>query len=453
MEQGTTETVGLSLVGRVVRRRWRLLVGFALAGAVLGAAVSPLLSPGYQTSVSVLLQGPRETDELRTEAQVAASSVVLDRAAATLGWGVPGSELAKAVEAAVADGNIIEVTVVADSPERAQALADRVAQEYVAFSTQLLGDTEDAAARVSQEQQQALREQVNLTMQRISELHDSTGQGGTIDSVGVRTGLESLRTSLAQAVTKLDELDAVTGQAKMVVMGSAQRPTGPAAPTMLHLACGGALLFLVLGLFGHLLSTRVDKRLRAESQIAAALGTTVLGSVDVPVEPDDQPAAGRLRRLLGLVARGAPEWHAPEPLPAGDDHSLEVRYRRVLARLAERTPDGLLTVVADDDPPAARAAARLADTSGGGRVRVAEVSAAHPVVPDRTGAEAGVLMVLTAGTRTAWELVGIAQACADAGQAVLGAVVANRAGPSRAGPPAAVPADSVPADAVTAGTP
>ena len=74
-------------------------------------------------------------------------------------------------------------------------LADQVANEYVTFSAQLLSDTTDAAAQLSQEQRQSLRQQVNDTNQRITDLHAAAGSGNTIDSVGVRTELESLRTS------------------------------------------------------------------------------------------------------------------------------------------------------------------------------------------------------------------------------------------------------------------
>src|SRR5262245_61655861 len=123
------DTARLSIVWQVLRRRWRLLIVIAVAGALAGAGASLLFSPGYETSTSVLLQGPRDPDELLTEAQVAKSSVVLDRAAGALKWGVSGAELAPQITAAVADGNIIEVTAMADTPERAQQLADRVAQE------------------------------------------------------------------------------------------------------------------------------------------------------------------------------------------------------------------------------------------------------------------------------------------------------------------------------------
>ncbi len=105
----------------------------------------------------------------------------------------------------------------------------------------------------------------------------------------------------------------------------------------------------------------------------------------------------------------------------------------------------LLLVVADDDSVALRAAERLADEAGGDPLlRVTVVSAEAPLVPDRAE-ESGVLVVLSAGTRTAAELAGVAEACADAGHDVVGIVLADavRTRPARsAGPPreAAAPA-------------
>jgi capsular polysaccharide biosynthesis protein len=427
------DTARLSIIWQVLRQRWRLLIVVAAVGALLGAGASLVFSPGYETSASVLLQGSRDPDELLTEAQVAKSSVVLDRAAGALEWGVSGVDLAEDVSAGVADGNIIEVSAVADTPERAQQLADRVAQEYVTFSTQLMSNTADSAAQVSQEQQQTLRQQIIDTNQKISELHNSAGQGQTIDSVGVRTELESLRSALSQAVSKLDEMDTASGAANMVVMGPADRPAGPAAPTLTHFVAGGAVLFFLLGLFGHLFSARTDKRLRNESQIRAALGTTVLGGIDVPDAPEraGEPAPASWRqKLTGLVTDRS--WYVPELPAATDEAGLVIRYRRTLARLREHLPPGpgrVLVVVAKDDPAASRAVERL--TAAGHETRlvleVAEVDAERPTVPDE--AVPGVLVVTTAGARTGWELVGIAEACADAGHDVLGVVVTHRTRP------------------------
>jgi len=429
------DTARLSIVWHVLRQRWRLLIVIAALGALVGAGASLVFSPGYETSASVLLQGPRDPDELLTEAQVAKSSVVLDRAAAALNWGMSGLDLQESVNAVVADGNIIEITSVEATPERAQRLADRIAQEYVTFSSQLTSNSADASAQVSQEQQQTLRQQIIETNQKISDLHSSAGQGNTIDSVGVRTELESLRTALSQGVAKLDELDTTSSQARMVVMGPAERPLSPGTPTMTHFVAGGAVVFFLLGMFGHLLSTRTDRRLRGEAPIVSALGTTILGGIDVPDEVA-APATGPVTfgtRLRRLVVDDKP-WHLIEPPAAPDEASLVIRYRRVLNRLREQTPDGparVLVVVADDDPAASHAAARLARTpsDGPGRItlRVVEVSAERPTVSEDTAA--GVLVVVTSGTRTAWELVGITEACHDAGHTVLGVVVTHRTRP------------------------
>lgn len=452
MNDDTEDTARLSLIWQVLRQRWRLLSVIAVLGALVGAGASLVFSPGYETSASVLLQGSRDPDELLTEAQVAQSSVVLDRAAAALDRGRSGAELADEVTAAVAEGNIIEITATGDTPEAAQRLADRVAQEYVTFSTQLQANTADASAQVSQEQQQALRQQIIETNQKISDLHNSAGEGQTIDSVGVRTELESLRSALAQAVSKLDELDTASGQAKMVVMGPAERPAGPAAPTLAHFAAGGAVLGFLLGLFGHLFAARADRRLRDEARITAALGAAALGGIDVPVEEEPTaPAPATLvqkARAFVLDDDPARPWHLPELPVTPDEAGLDIRYRRVLSRLRERLPAGpgrVLVVVATDDPAAHRATARLGEVADESRLRlrVFEVDAARPTVPD--DAVPGVLVVVTAGTRTGWELVGITEACADAGHDILGVVVTHRTRPH--GEQAAEPREPVVAGA------
>lgn len=450
------DTVRLTMIGLLLRKRWRLLLVFAAAGAVIGLGASVLFSPGYETSANVLLQGPRDPDQLVTETQLAMSSPVLDRAARTLGWGVSGTDLEHDVTATVAEGNIIEITGSANSPERAQRLADQVAQEYVTYSTQLASNTTDASAQLAQEQEQTLRQAVTDTNRRISELHASAGQGNTIDSVGVRTELESLRSQLSQAMAKVDEMDATVGSAKMVVMGPAEKPTGPAAPTRTHFVAGGAGAGVLLGLIGLLFAARIDQRLRGEDQIAAAAGATVLGGIEVPDDPpagDDADLGTRLRRL---VVDGRP-WYVPDVPAVTDEDGLDIRYHRVLSRLRECTgePARVLAVVADDDPAANRVAKRLADTvassgpAGGlGRIglRTVAVAAERPTVPD-ADTTSGALLVVSAGARTAWELVGLTEACADAGHEVLGVVVAHR---TRSEPER--PLDGSPAETVLAGS-
>jgi hypothetical protein len=92
----------------------------------------------------------------------------------------------------------------------------------------------------------------------------------------------------------------------------------------------------------------------------------------------------------------------------------------------------VLVVVADDDPSAKVAAARLTTYAEEERLdlTVWEVDPARPTVPDEL--VPGVVAVVTTGTRTGWELVGVAEACADAGHEVLGVVVTHRTKPAAA---------------------
>jgi hypothetical protein len=133
---------------------------------------------------------------------------------------------------------------------------------------------------------------------------------------------------------------------------------------------------------------------------------------------------------------------------------MQIRYRRVCARLRDQlpAPRRLLVVVPDGDEIARRAAGQLvAEAESDPLLRVVGVSVSQPMVPDRDD-ESGALVVLSPGSWTAGELTGIAEACADAGHEVVGIVLAGtvRARPTRsAGRPrvAATPALAVGDDA------
>ncbi|MEU5217249.1 Wzz/FepE/Etk N-terminal domain-containing protein [Streptomyces sp. NPDC020807] len=458
------DTIRLVTVGRIIRRRRRLLALLTLLGALVGQGTALLLPPRYTTSASVLLPGAWEERELLTQAQIATSSVVIDRANTTLGWaGVSAKELRKQVNAEVADGNIIRISGTAETPERAQLLSDQVAKDFVAFAAEISGAPTDPKAK---DRPGALRELVTKTSRRIDELADAAGAGETVESVQARTELSKLRTSLQEAVDALDKAELADDKTALVVMGPAARPTGQAPPTRVQLIAGGALLFLLTAVVAHLAAARVGRRPRSEREITAAVGSPVLGAVDVPVERggDRTGARGRwnwLRRLLGLDVR----WDVPTPRTAGDEAGRRVRYRRVCARLREQLPVGrrVLVVVPDGDEAARRAAEELVDLAaqdalaGNPAFQLVGVSVDSPLMPDHEH-ESGVLFVLSAGGWTAGELAGITEACADAEHDVVGVLVASPVGsrdarPARsgAGPRHAGPQTAAIDDRVTGG--
>ncbi|WP_367047010.1 Wzz/FepE/Etk N-terminal domain-containing protein [Streptomyces sp. Je 1-332] len=441
------DTIRLATVGRIFRRRWRLLAVVALVGALVGYGASVVLfPPRYTASASVLLPGQWEERELLTQVNVATSSSVVDRAADALDWtGGDGDELIDRVSAKAADGNIVTISGTADTPERAQQLSDRVAKEFVTFATRLAGGSADPATATGPE---ALRKKVAETNRRISELADAADPGQTVESVQARTSLEKLRTSLEEAMKKLEEADPATGKAGMVVMGPAALPTGEAPPTRTQLVVGGALLFLLVSVIAHLTAARSNNRLRTESEITAALGSTLIGTVEVPAEraahgPKGGGPRAWTRRFLGVDTR----WELPTPPASGDEAGRQLRYRRVCARLRIQLPGSrrLLVVVPDGDEIARRAAEQLAaEAKSDPQLRVVDVSVSRPLVPDRD-AESGALVVLSAGSWTAGELAGLAGACADGRHEVVGVVVA---GPVRAR--AARPAERPPENAAPA---
>lgn len=421
----TDDTVRLSTIGQVLRGRWRTLVVLALLGALVGAGSSVILSPGYRTTSNVLLQGPREADELLTQAEVATSSVVLDRAAAVLGRG-SGADLRDRVSTTVAQGNVITIAATDDSAEHAQQVADQVAQEFVKYSTQVLASTGDAAVKVAQERRETLRQQVAQTNQRITELTEKVSDGTTsVETVQLRTELAALRSSIEQAMSTLNATDTTSGGlGSMVVMGAAQRPTSAAAPTLPQLALGGAALFFVFGLLGHLFAARTDRRLRDEEEIGAALGGPVLATVDIP-DIADESVPGAERSLRAKLLGDDKPWNIRRIDVTPEEIDGDVHYRRLVSRLPQRR---LLVLVADGDHAARTAATRIAELAGR-RFTVVTVAPGRPVVEDHTAE--GVLVVLGLGTRTAWELVGVAEACADAGLAVVGAALIRPVRPTR----------------------
>lgn len=98
------DTIRLVTIGRILRRRWRLLAVLAVVGALVGYGASVLVfPPRYTASAPVLLPGVWEERELLTQVDIATSLTVVDRAADALHWSdVSRTELRDHVSATAA---------------------------------------------------------------------------------------------------------------------------------------------------------------------------------------------------------------------------------------------------------------------------------------------------------------------------------------------------------------
>ncbi|MGH3809698.1 MAG: hypothetical protein ACRDRU_24365 [Pseudonocardiaceae bacterium] len=437
------EVLRLSAIGQILRRRARLLLVLAAFGAVVGAAAALVWPPSYESHTEVLLQGPHEKTEVVTEAQIAMSLAVLDRTAAGLGWGVAGADLS--VTAEVTKGNVIGITATAPNPNRARELAQRVTEEYITFSTELTTKAANATKDVLRTRQATVEQHVKDLNQRITQLQGSFALLDPQNPKGAdaRAELERLRTERPDAFAELDSIDkrigdadvqASAGRAGLRVIEPAGTPSAARPPTTVQLVLGAAVLAVVLGILTQLIIRLADQRLRRRSDIAAAAGAPILGTVPAPAGATLGPVPNGSHRRHHEAARGARiGWlvRGTDPRPPGvHDQALEdLRYQRVLAQLKKRTAGSvrLLVVVLGGDGLASRAVARLAiaATTEGSILDVVTVSAARPTLPNCPDSSAA-LLVVTSGTATGGQLLAVAEACQDAGCPAAGVLLVIR---------------------------
>jgi capsular polysaccharide biosynthesis protein len=457
------------MIGRLARRRWRVLLVLALVGGLSGFGAAALLSPGYASNSKVLLLGERPKDAVLGEVQIATSRTVLDRTADELGNGLTGRDLEPRISASVLDGNVLQIVGTGPTPEAAQRLTDVAAGEYIKFSSQIVNDTAaavtEAAQRTSDDRQRRLDEAnkraTDLAAAPAVNLPGPDGDRARSDLQQAQASAADLSQEIEAAARRdqqVDLTDSLTG-ANLRVIEPALTPIGPASPTVVQLVAGGALLLPLLGVFGQLIALRADPRVHRRSELAAILGAPVLADVTVPaLRP-----TGRLAAL-----RDDRRWVTAESPPVEDEAGRAVRYRRILTRLqVGDRPQRLLALLGPADPHARAALVDLARVSAAdgrhvsvrtrnndladavreaaaeagtaGRLSTEEpgdaseaaadllltvevLALARPAVPEGSPAEP-VVLITTIGSGTPAQLNDVAGACVEAGRPLAGALL------------------------------
>jgi len=479
------QVLRLSTIGQILRRRWRLLLALAALGAVAGLATSLVVEPTYRSGTTLLLQGSPNEDEVLTQAQVAMSSVVVDRAVTELGWDVDLAEVRDSVSAEVVAGSVIRIAAAAPVAEQARLLADKVTEEYIGFSTELAIKAETTTREVLQRRQVTVQQRIDESSRRIGELQGSFSQLDPRNPGGVQTReeLQQARDRRDDAIDELAviergiaaaEAEASVALDNIRVIEAAAPPEGADPPAVPHFIAGGAGVFALLGMLAVIAVHYGDRRLRRKDDVAAATGAPVLGVVAagpaVPTTGNDGPSGEHRDGWDGWKAWIAEllREDAPSTVPDDDPALEQLRYGRVLDQvLAGSLAARVLVVLLDGDVPAAAAVARLAGTAAAagrtasilpdgsglsatvqaavsgepttrGAVTVLTdsspsrpdgvvfplvvVSASRPTVPPQPDVSA-TLLVITSGTATGAELLGVAQACQDAGHPLSGVLL------------------------------
>lgn len=223
---------------RILRRNWILIAAAALAGLLIGGAVSVLAKPTYtaETQLFVAIQGSGSIQELQQgntfgQARVASyvktvnSPMVLQPAIDSLGLSVTAEELSRRVEAST-DLNtvLINISVSDESPVQAAAIAQAIGKSLI-------------------------------------------------------TGVDTLEKPSVGG----------TSPVTLSVIKPATAPASPASPnTRLNLILG-LLVGLALGVLASVLRATLDTRIRGEADLRSVTAAPLLGGISYDQDAEKKP--------------------------------------------------------------------------------------------------------------------------------------------------------------------
>src|SRR4051794_27977732 len=146
-----SQTMNLRDYVRILRLHWRVIAAGLLLGGALGAVLSALTTPVYQSSATLFISTPDSsgvagayTGSLFTQQRVksyvnfVSSPTIADKVINKLGLATSSEVLASKISAdAPADTSLINISATDPSPARAQQLAQGVADAFSDLATDL----------------------------------------------------------------------------------------------------------------------------------------------------------------------------------------------------------------------------------------------------------------------------------------------------------------------------
>lgn len=252
----------------LLRRRAKLIVGIAVAAALLAFGISSLLPDRYDASADLLFHepsptpvvNPSENDESNTEPErVAATNLALaslDVVASRVEEEGGGSKSAQELRDSVSiepqgQADVVTITASADTPEEAAEIANAFAAQVVALRR------ESARTKIKQV---------------IDAIEEQLAESPTLDPEVARH--LTARASQLEVQRRLEGGDAE-------VVEEATPPEDPASPKPLRNAVIAAILGLILGVIVAVLLRRFDRHVHDEDDVAEIVAAPIVGRVPV----------------------------------------------------------------------------------------------------------------------------------------------------------------------------
>ncbi|MGH9109967.1 MAG: hypothetical protein ACRDY3_10985 [Acidimicrobiales bacterium] len=473
----TEEVLDVRGWARLIRRFWRTVAILAAAGVVAAAAYVTWAVPSYQAASLVLLptsaangsSTAASTHSATTDARIALSAAVLVPAGREVDRSLDLNALQDRIGATSAASGVLRITARDATPEKAESLANAVADQlttFLASNGSTTGSNVVAALHAEIHQLDAqvtdVQRQLAVARQRLASESGTRELKKTgTDLVTTLTTEESSLSLQRQAVKSQLSQAAVAQLAGNQGAEVIQRATTASAPSPTSLALPlvlGALGGLLVGSLAVLTWHRRDPRLRTRDALAEAVGAPVVASLVVPKR---QEAAGWASLFMEYRPSALEQWivrRALRELGVGDDRGTRLTVLafagdgpgvaqaiHVAVAMAASGSRTALSVTAEGDActPLRSAVAKMADDPRGPRANLRLLGRADAaddltdlivevVALDRqpNAGQAGrpgtsVVLSVSAGSASAEELASTAIAAADGGGRVEGVLVAN----------------------------
>ena len=262
----------------VVRGRLRVVIIVTLIGLGLGILLMVRQPPGYESHAQVLVHdivtesGQQQSPDMDTEAGVAASAAVADRAAQQLAVdGVDGAALLEHYTVSIGDASVMEISFRYDDPVIAERGARVVSTSYLDVRQEQADDARTAQITDLTEQSAVLNASQNKQFNILA-----TCTPGSATCLKAQSNVDILQGRIDAISARIAALS--TGTTVGEVISPATVATDASTPGWTFVVAGGLLGFL-LGLVLAFVLEGLSGRVRDSKEVERDLGTPVLGSV------------------------------------------------------------------------------------------------------------------------------------------------------------------------------
>ncbi|HXW78563.1 MAG TPA: hypothetical protein VEJ84_03640 [Acidimicrobiales bacterium] len=379
------QTLNVGAFLRNLRRQRVLLAVFVLLGLLCGAGLvvyqPPLPSARTLVILSPTAETPQGTPERDTETEIiiATSLPVVAAAGEAVTPAVSPQVLRGELVVTALSADVLQIQVTNASAQRAVALANAIATDYIAYLNSTASSSNDVVLTTLKQEASQLTSQILLLQQQINAATARLAAEGASTAAGLRDTalLDALRAEQDEVSLQLNNINSQIVTAELSDSASASTtqvlqkaqlvpPSEVLAPTIVGI---GGLAGLIVGCLVIFFRSRRDPRLRLRDDFAAAIGLPVLASMDADRCRSASDWARALRR------------YRPSPVDVWS-------VRRLVNRLALGASDKRLelnVLAYADDPRALVASVQLPRTTAELGLETTLFLTDHPsLVPLRT---------------------------------------------------------------------